>query len=334
LAAAVRAATLLASLFTLAAPEALACASCGCSLNADWGTQGLSTQGGWSADLRFDALNQNQLRSGTGRISPSAASTTANPYTGGPAEVEKFTRNRYTTLTLDYGARTWGVSLALPYIDRTHMTLGTGSDGYHPADDAYASHTHDLGDVRLIGRYFGFSPEKNWGVQFGLKLPTGHHDLSAPSIDPAAPGAPVTIDPGLQPGTGTTDLILGAFRFDNLNADWSYFTQATFQAALDMVGGYRPGNSLNLSGGLRYHGWSGVLPQLQLNARHVRADSGPTADRFATGGTLLYLTPGLLVPVADKASVYAYVQLPLYQNLRGIQLVPHAIYSVGVHYAF
>ena len=62
------------SLFFLVFMEqVLACASCGCSLNADWGTQGLSTQAGWSLDLRYDYLNQNQLWSGTNKISPVVA---------------------------------------------------------------------------------------------------------------------------------------------------------------------------------------------------------------------------------------------------------------------
>ena len=48
--------------FVLPTTGAMACASCGCSLNSDWGTQGLSNQAGWSADIRYDYLNQNQLQ--------------------------------------------------------------------------------------------------------------------------------------------------------------------------------------------------------------------------------------------------------------------------------
>lgn len=320
----------------LVSHEARACASCGCSINADWGAQGLSTQPGWSVDLRVDALDQNQLRAGTHSMGSSQAAATINPSTGGPAEVEQYTRNRYSTLTLDYSdGRAWGWSATLPHIQRKHSTLGTGSDGAHTADGAYVSNTTSVGDIRLLGRYFGFSEEKNWGLQAGLKLPTGSHKRSGISMDPASPGEAAVIDRGLQPGSGSTDLILGVYRYNNLSADWSYFAQSTFQAALLSADGYRPGNSLSLAGGWRYHGWDGpATPLLQINVRHARADSGPNADTFATGGTLVYLTPGLEMALGRKVSAYGFWQLPIYQNLRGIQLTPHYVVSLGLRYSF
>ena len=56
-----------------------ACASCGCTLNSDFGSQGLSTASGWSLDLRYDTLNQNQLRRGTGTLSATEAANVTNP---------------------------------------------------------------------------------------------------------------------------------------------------------------------------------------------------------------------------------------------------------------
>ena len=47
---------------------ALACSSCGCTLNADWATQGLAAGKGWRFDLRTDYFNQSDLRSGTDSV--------------------------------------------------------------------------------------------------------------------------------------------------------------------------------------------------------------------------------------------------------------------------
>jgi hypothetical protein len=316
---------------------AFACASCGCTLNSDFGTQGLSTSGGWSLDVRFDTLDQNQLRSGTGTISAAAAAGTTNTATGDPAEVEKFTKNQYLTATLDYNNGTsWGVSVALPYISRSHSTLGIGSDGTTP-DPAgtggnYDSNTSGIGDVRVIGRYYGLSEGKNFGLQFGLKLPTGA--TKQQSND----GQGIDVDPGLQLGTGTTDAIVGAYYFDNLNQNWDYFLQAQFQFALNSsnmaAGDYKPGDSVNLTGGLRYHGFESFTPTVQINARQVNADSGVAADTYATGGTLVYFTPGVVVPVTSTFSVYSNVQIPIYQNVNGIQLAPTSIFSIGARVAF
>jgi hypothetical protein len=310
----------------------IACASCGCTLNSDWGSQGLASTAGWSLDLRYDTLNQNQLRKGTGTISATDAANTTNTATGDFAEVESYTNNRYLTTTLDYNqGSSWGVSLIVPYINRTHSTLGINTDGVNPGDGAYDSSASGVGDARVLGRYYGFSAGNNFGLQFGLKFATGQ--TSQVGNDRVTP-----VDPGLQLGTGTTDAILGVYYFDNLNQNWDYFVQGQFQSALKsstMNGlSYRPGDSVNLTGGLRYHGFESLTPMVQINARKVQTDSGDAADTYATGGTLVYLTPGLVMPISQTVSVYSNLQLPIYQDVKGIQLSPKSIFSVGARIAF
>jgi hypothetical protein len=326
---------LIALVAALPSSAVLACASCGCSINSDWSAQGLSATGGWSLDLRYDYLNQNKLWAGTGSISPTAAAAVTVPQTGDPAEVEQYTRNDYLTATLDYSNGTsWGLSLSLPVIKRSHSTLGVGSDGttFDPENGAYTSSGSGLGDVRVLGRYFGFTEMRNLGVQLGLKLPTGKKNQVAND------GSLTDVDPGLQRGTGTTDLIVGAYYFGDLATDWGYFTQVTFQAALNhstMAGGsYKPGDNLNVSIGARYRGFASFVPTVQINARYAKTDSGEAADTFATGGKLVYLTLGGILPVSPNFAPYANVQVPIYQNVNGIQLTPKYTVSVGARYTF
>ncbi len=68
-----------------------ACASCGCTLNAD-AAMGYSAVPGWRASLEYDYIDQDELRSGTHAIS------------GVPDgfELEHGTLNRYITAGLDY----------------------------------------------------------------------------------------------------------------------------------------------------------------------------------------------------------------------------------------
>jgi hypothetical protein len=319
---------------TIAPTAALACASCGCTLSAEWDNLNFSGDSGLKLDLRYDYVNQDQLRSGTNTISAAAASQRLNR--GDPQEVEDYTKNNYLTLGIDYIVnQDWAVNVQLPYINRNHSTLGDASDGRIPGDGGgqYKSSTSALGDIKLIGRYQGFNEQHNFGVMFGVKLPTGSHDKYGTSTDSTEPDR-VLIDPGLQPGTGTTDAILGVYYVDSLNKNWDYFAQGLVQKALNSKDDYKPGDSLNVNLGVRYLDLSIVVPQLQLNARHVERDSGDNADVFSTGGTLVYLSPGISVPVAKRASVYGFVQLPVYQDVNGVQLTPRYTASVGVRYSF
>ena len=81
--------------------------------------------------------------------------------------------------------------------------------------------------MRILGRYRGLPDDKSIGVQFGLKLATGsfHNNF----VSGPQEGEP--LDRGLQPGTGTTDLLLGAYNFGAVNRDWDYFAAGDPAAA-------------------------------------------------------------------------------------------------------
>jgi hypothetical protein len=307
-----------ASLAVLPSAAVFACASCGCSLSADWESQGLASGPGLRFDLRYDYLNQNQVRSGTAKV---------GTWPLDPHEQELFTKNQYFTAALDYSMNSnWGINLQLPYVVRSHASNGFNYDG----SDAGSSKTSSLGDVKIMARYQGFAEEHNAGLQFGVKLPTGSYtqNFSGGAI------AGQALDRGLQPGTGSTDLLLGAFQFASVSQNWDYFTQAVAQLPLNSRAGYKPGQSLNANLGFRYLGFDTLVPQLQINARASRKDSGDNASPDDSGGRTVYLSPGVSFPLTDKMKGYAFLQLPIYQNLNGYQLAPKYTVSVGTRFEF
>lgn len=298
--------------------SAEACSSCGCTLSSEWDSQGLTSASGFRLDLRYDYLDQSQLRSGTGTVNRSDYPLPAE------REIEDDTTNRYTTLSLDYSpTKTWGVNLQLPYIDRTHTTVPEGET------EISSSKTTGLGDVRVIGRFQGFNDAHNWGLQLGLKLPTGAiHDTFR---DGTAMGE--LLDRGLQSGTGTTDVLLGVYHFDSLSDNWDYFAQGMLQQPLNSAEHYRIGTAININAGVRYMAYSRVTPQFQINAKMSERDRGEQADSANSGGTLAYFSPGLSVNITPKLSTYGFVQIPLYQDVNGLQLAPRYTASIGLHYS-
>jgi len=77
--------------------------------------------------------------------------------------------------------------------------------------------------------------------------------------------------------------------------------------------------------------WSTVL---QLNLPHKGRDSGAQAEQENSGSTTVSLSPGVSVVTAVNDTVYAFVQLPLYQKVNGIQLVPRATFALGWTHPF
>lgn len=302
-----------------AGPVAQACGACGCTLNSDWASQGYAAQAGFRFDLRYDYFNQDQLRSGTRTVDRSALS-----YPNGQ-EIQQQTLNRNLTLTLDYApSADWGLTLLVPTYDRTHATIAAGDT------DPSFSGARGLGDVRVLGRYQGFSEDRSFGVQFGLKLPTGG---TKQNFNGGAEAGQY-LDAGLQLGTGSTDLLLGCYAFGNLAPDWGGFGQVLFQKVLAERNGYRPGDGVNASLGLRYTGFAGITPHLQLNLRAEERETGLLADTPDSGATLVYLSPGLTFNVSRSFQIYAFVQLPVAQRVNGLQLEPRSSLSLGLHWSF
>jgi hypothetical protein len=297
---------------------AVACSSCGCTLSSDWSSQGISPSGeGFRFDFRFDYFNQDQLRSGTGTVDRGSV-TVPNDQ-----EIQQTTINRNYALGFDYSPNLdWGINLQLPYFNRYHTTIAPGDT------EISTSHTQSIGDVRVVGRYLGFQADHSIGVQLGFKLPTGSFDndfISGPQE-----GEP--LDRGLQPGTGTTDLLVGAFTFGALSRDWDWFAQGMLQQPLGSRDGFRPGTGFNLNAGFRYMAIEHAVPSIQVNARIEGRESGPNADVDNSGATLVYLSPGLNIHLSGNLHGYLFGQVPVYQRVNGWQIEPRYSVTVGVYY--
>lgn len=318
----------------LHATDALACAACGDALSKDWGTQGVGTTPGFTADLSYDYIKQNQQR----YDSSTASSALISQLQAAGQEIEDYTTTQTLTASLNYTSDTWGVNTQLPFVHRTHGTFGT----MDLTGTSYSSSSESgLGDVRVIGRYTGLSADKSAGIIAGIKLPTG--STGANFNSGAAAGTP--LDRSLQIGTGSTDVILGGFAAGSMD-EYGWFAQGTVQHAVatKTIAGqdYMPGDAYTLNTGIRHARFGAKFtPMLQLNYIHRSPDSGTgatPADALtggaATGGTLVYLAPGALLRVGGGTSVYGFIQLPVYQNVNSLQLSPRYTLTLGIGQSF
>ncbi len=288
---------------------------------------GYSAAAGWRLNLEYNYLHQDELRSGTHSVD------------GVPDgnELERETLNRYLTVGLSYSPNAvWNVNLLVPYVVRTHSTYGE-FDSSQPLPELSSSRSSSLGDLRVVGSYQGLLATHNLGVQLGIKLPTGKYGTAVDFY--GGPNAGTPLDASLQPGTGSTDIIVGAYYYRAISQDFDLTLSGQFQSALwhhmDQPGNdYRPGNSTTLNVGLRYEENPRWVPQVQLNLLHKSRDQGALADVQSTAGNVAYLSPGLTAQVSAKLHVYGFAQLPIYSNLYGYQLFPRWTGTIGASYAF
>lgn len=344
---------LAAALLLLAAGSASACATCGCSLSTDAAT-GYPTRPGWTLGLQYDHIDQSQLRHGSKAVSTSEVAAINDG--GGDQEVEHDTVNRTTTLGIGYAPNDdWGIRLLLPWVDRGHSTYAAATNPVTP-DQLSTARIKGLGDLRLVATYQGLREDGNLGLQLGLKLPTGHYggpdaDGSGSGIVGRHPAAfkagPLStnespdnlVDTSLQAGTGTTDLIVGAYFHESVSTHVDAFVNAQYQAAianrLHRAGeDFRVGNTTFVSFGARYQATPVLVPQLQVNISHKSADQGALADHPDSAGTVVYLSPGTTVTLSRHVQGFAFVQLPVASHLAGYQLAPRWTGSAGVSYSF
>jgi hypothetical protein len=320
---------------------ALACATCGCALSADAAT-GYSSATGWRMTLESDFIDQDQLRGGS---SPATAAQVVNnpsdPALGG-GEVERQTINRYLTLGINYSpTAAWNFNLVLPWVSRSHTTYGTQLAPFAASDVApeqiSGATVSGLGDIKLITSFQGLLPTHNLGLQLGIKLPTGAYGTRVKFQSGPWTGEP--LDASLQAGSGSTDLIVGAYYYQAISQNFDAFINGQYQAAIahaqDQPGNdFKPGNAANISFGLRYEADPHWIPQLQINLTHKNADEGALADAPDTEGTVAYLSPGVTVQAAARLHVYGFVQVPVFSRLDGYQVFPHWTASLGAAYAF
>jgi hypothetical protein len=329
-----------------AASGTFACATCGCTLSSD-AAMGYATATGWAASLQYDFLDQDQLRRGSHAVSRTQAAA-LNP--GADQEIEGRTTTRAVTLGIAYApSADWGFRLTLPLLDRSHSTYGAAANPLTP-DQISSARVSSLGDAKFIASWQGLLPTHAFGLQLGVKLPTGRYggpDAAGTGVVGRRPvsfgntgnAAGELLDTSLQAGTGSTDLIVGAYVAQAISQNLDAFVNAQFQAAvatkLDQSGAdYRPGNQAALNLGLRYETHPDWTPQLQLNIGRRSHDQGALADRSGSAGTVVYLSPGVSTRLGRATQGYAFVQLPIYSRLDGYQLFPHWTASLGLSHAF
>ena len=241
------------------------------------------------------------------------------------------TENRNLIATYDYTFnQDWGLSAVVPLVNRQHDHIHNHGGGQIPEEWSFTG----LGDMRLLlRRRLGTYEDSDKhtigtaGINFGIKLPTGQTNQRNSDGEEA--------ERSLQPGSGTTDVLLGAYYSKDLpDLNWSWFVQGLAQMAMNEYNDYRQGHRFTLDAGVRYAMGDRVGLLLQTNYLFKARDQGLEAEPDDTGGRFLFLSPGVSYAFSRAAQVYGFLQLPIHQDVNGVQLVAKYAIAVGVNMRF
>lgn len=300
---------------TLCWPQ-LGLTSCGtsyCSVNTQWETQGAWTGSGVRVNLHYAYIDMGQLRHGADKAAPEGSAGTID---------EQRTLDRYLLAGLDYAIDdAWSVSAQLPVIQRDHNHAVNDTPPMRESWDLSG-----IGDLRLSGsRQFTLSANTSAGIRIGVKLPSGKID--AVNTDG------VLAERSLQLGSGSTDMLLGGYYYRMLQGNaTTVFAQTQWQRPLTERDGYEPGQQLSADVGLRYALTLATSAMLQLNLLWKEHDRGINAEPDETGGRYAYLSPGVSHALTPRVQIFGFVQLPLYQFVRGTQLSVDKSATIGISF--
>jgi hypothetical protein len=215
------------------------------------------------------------------------------------------------------------VSISVPRIDRaTETASGKGK-------------VVGLGDITIATR----AAWQDYTVSAGLKLPTGKDDL-------------VMLVPRryLQPGTGSTDLLLGLRKdFGAVTDTLTEFVQIQGQASVIADANFRPGTTLSLTAGVRYQmsdslalSLQGTLLRQYRDKNTVRAVDATYAEDLESAGLQQIVAAGLTYKFNASSSAYVFYSEPLHtsnyapKSTGGLVNPVHAtaIWSVGLMHTF
>jgi hypothetical protein len=331
------------SLVGLTTTVARACA-CGCSV-FDVGGLDLPQEQEHGGRVFFEYWSQDQTQNYVGSSKTPAALNT-----------DKEIKTQWYNVGASYNFnRDWGIMVRVPV--SSNRSLTTETDFMFPGQiQTFNSRT--FGDLEIMGVYTGFAPDLSTGLIFGLKLPT-------------ATFTAVGIDRDNQIGTGSTDLILGAFHRGLLSGDnaWQYFSQFVwrqpflYQSAADpqgffdgnlgVVQTYHPGMQIDGAIGIIYNNWYHVLgldkitPLAQVIVSHRESDNGSGSDPLNSGFDRVMLSPGIeFTKVLDEANnrvfkLYVDVEVPVYYRANSAnnagtegQLVAPYLFKLVTSYNF
>jgi len=285
----------------LTATPAFACSICRCgdpTFNALG--SGHMAESGWRFALDYDQTRKSQ---------------------GDAADEFSEVTEQRNTLLLAYGfSDRFSIIARQPYTQRELTEIVAGD-----TEHSRASGAADL-ELQTQTRLWASPFEGDVGARtslfgtVGVKTPWGENDARHNGE---------RLDEHAQPGTGSTDWIVGLSLVHQLNPKSAVFASIQQRATGENDFGYRYGRTTLVNLALEKKLGSNFDTALEANYRSAARDRIEGSDDDNTGGSLLFLTPRLLWHAGSGAVLRVAAQIPTSQNGLNGEQHERTVWNVG-----
>jgi hypothetical protein len=234
---------------------------------------------------------------------------------GDHAHFDALRTSLITSLEVAYGvAENFQLSLATGWyrgedLREAHIH-GDGSFGFHDLGDVTG-----MTDLWVTGKHrFLRGPYGSWAAYGGLKFPTGDdQERGREETEP--------LDPSLQPGSGAFDFLIGAAHSIFLTPRFTLDTSAQYIRRTEN-NDFKIGDRVDAGTALAFHFMAEpeVFPRVSLfgeaNVRYLFRNEEDGEPERNSGGTVLFLSPGVRAGFTKHVSFTVAVRFPVVQALR------------------
>jgi hypothetical protein len=213
-----------------------------------------------------------------------------------------------------------------PVVTRRSYEVG------HPPALTETYETWGLGDTLVAARH-SLVAGAEWSVVVGggLEMPTGEYRL----VTPEALFDVGVLDPMLQPGSGSWDLLANAQVARRMSDQGTDLTAAfSYQANTTNDLDYSYGDDAIASLAVAHPLGSRVRGSMQLKWTHRGRSTYQGEGVESTGGTIVYAIPGLAASLPGRLSFYVFLPVPVYRYVNETQVAPRLSFVAGVARSF
>ncbi len=223
------------------------------------------------------------------------------------------------------------ISATIPWLDKSMTRINAGSG------QKETLRSQGIGDVPVVGKAriyqdAGLGETTEAAAIFGLELPVGRTDLEDGGMRLPQP---------MQSGSGGMDAILGV-AFTRVDGRWQVNSDLIAKINSE-ANDFRFGNSYRFDiGGVfrlipaKYVSFTQTTVNLvlELNTIYAEKDSAGGVTVYDSGGTKIFLTPGIQVLVSENLLFESAVQLPILLELPGSQFEENYRFILGMRARF